>query len=137
MTGKDREIVETLLEKSIGQQSKLFEQEFKGLSQMLTSMNELFTEKLNTIDKKVSITNGKVAEQEKKINEHEKELGKHYITCPNSTDISDLKKQIATLEKMEVGREAVSKFTWKQITGIGIITGIVFTVLKFALDLFK
>ena len=131
MTEKDREIVETLLEKSIGQQSKLFEQEFKGLNQILNSMNELFTEKLNTIDKKVSITNGKVAEQEKKIAEHDKEMGTHYFSCPNSKDIEELNKKVATIEQMEVSRNAVSKFTWKQLTAIGIIVGVVFTVLNF------
>lgn len=133
MTDKDRVLVETLLEKSIGQQSKIFEEQFKGVTQMLHSMNELFSEKLTTIDRKVSITNGKVAEQEKKIFEYGKEVGSHYMACPNSTEIKDLKTKVSNLQMMEVGRDAVSKFTWKQITGMGIIIGIVFTILNFVI----
>lgn len=135
MTEKDREIVESLLEKSIGNQSKIFEEQFKGVSQILHSMNELINEKLTSIDKKVSITNGKVAEQERKIFEYSKEVGSHYVACPNSVEIKDLKNKVTNLQMMEVGRDAVSKFTWKQITGMGIIIGVVFTILNFVIRL--
>lgn len=137
MTEKDRQLVETLLEKSIEQQSKLFTQEFKGMNQILNSMHELFSEKLYTIDRKVTITNGTVAAQAMQIEKLKEESLKHVSLCPNTAKIDRQIEKITTLEKMEVGRAAVSKFTWKQLTGIGIIAGVVFGVIKFIIDLIK
>ena len=131
MTEKDRDLVEKLLEKSIGQQNKLFETQFDNVTQLLNSMYELFTEKLNTIDGKVSKTNGTVLKHEERILANEKELSSHVVTCTKGKDIDILKEKITNIEKMEVGRNAVSKFTLKQISLLGAIVGIVFTILNF------
>lgn len=133
MTEKDMQSVEYKLERALAMQSKLFDEQFKSIRQILESNQQLNTEKLNTIDRKVTITNGTVAEQAKRIESLKEENSKHYSGCPNSADIKDLKGKVSNLQMMEVGRDAVSKFTWKQITGMGIIIGIVFTILNFVI----
>lgn len=131
MNQKDRELVENLLEKSISQQSKLFEEQFKGVNQLLHSMNELLTEKLNTIDSKVTITNGTVKKHTDQIQELQQSDTRHFINCPQKSEIQDINNKLINMEKIEVARKAVSKFTWQQLTVIGIISGIVFAILNF------
>ena len=94
MNQKDRELVENLLEKSISQQSKLFEEQFKGVNQLLHSMNELLTEKLNTIDSKVTITNGTVKKHTDQIQELQQSDTKHFINCPKKSEIQDINNKL-------------------------------------------
>jgi tetrahydromethanopterin S-methyltransferase subunit G len=85
-------------------------------------------------EKHAEKTNGKVAEHEKEIYLLKESNATHMIKCPQTKEIHEINQKITTLEKMEVGREAVQKFTWKQLTGIGIVAGIVFGFLKFVID---
>lgn len=123
MEEKDRELTEKILDKAISQQSELIRLQFQNLF-----------DKLDTIDKKVTLTNGTVLEHSKLIQELKDADTKHVLNCPNSVDIEALRKQVATLEKIEIAKEAVNKFTWKQVTGIGIIAGTVLSIITLILN---
>jgi len=88
----------------------------------------LLTQTTDVINAKVTVTNGKVAEHEKVIGQMIKDEISHFNKCPN-TD------KIITLEKMEVGRKAVSNFTWKQVTWIGAVAGTILTLLTILINL--
>jgi len=124
MQEKDRELTERMLDKAISQQSQLIELQFKNLF-----------DKLDSIYTEVKKTNGTVREHSRLIQELKDSDSKHTINCPNSLEIKELNNKVVTLEKMEVGREAVSKFTWKQVTWIGAVAGTILTLLTILINL--
>ena len=79
-------------------------------------------------------TNGRVTKLEDAVILLQKENIMHTINCPQKAAIDTMNNKLTTIEKIEVGRDAIQKFTWKQLTGIGIVAGIVFGVLKFVMD---
>jgi hypothetical protein len=94
----------------------------KPLAEIIGEL-KLQSQVIKTIDENTTKTNGKVAEHEKIIrNLLDLENG-HFVKCPN-TD------KIITLEKMEVGRKAISSFTWKQVTLGGVIAGLIISLAQ-------
>lgn len=126
MTEKDRELTEKMLDKAVAQQSELIKLQFANM-----------WDKLDSIHNEVKKTNGTVRDHTKAIQELKENETKHVVNCPQKKDMDSLRDKLTNIEKMEVGREAVSKFSWKQLTGMGIVAGIVFGILKFVLDLIK
>jgi mannose/fructose/N-acetylgalactosamine-specific phosphotransferase system component IIB len=126
MTDKDREWTEKMLDKAVAQQSELIKLQFVN-----------FWDKLDAIHDEVKKTNGTVREHTKTIQELKEAETKHIINCPQKKDMDSLKEKLVNIEKIEVGREAVSKFSWKQVTGLGIVAGIVFGLFRILLDLLK
>jgi hypothetical protein len=126
MTDKDREWTEKILDKAVAQQSELIKLQFVN-----------FWDKLDAIHDEVKKTNGTVREHTKTIQELKEAETKHIINCPQKKDMDSLKEKLVNIEKIEVGREAVSKFSWKQVTGLGIVAGIVFGLFRILLDLLK
>ncbi len=126
MTEKDRELTEKMLDKAVAQQSELIKLQFANM-----------WDKLDSIHNEVKKTNGTVRDHTKAIQELKEAESKHVVNCPQKKDMDSLRDKLTNIEKMEVGREAVSKFSWKQLTGMGIVAGIVFGILKFVLDLIK
>jgi tetrahydromethanopterin S-methyltransferase subunit G len=126
MTDKDREWTEKMLDKAVAQQSELIKLQFVN-----------FWDKLDAIHDEVKKTNGTVREHTKTIQELKEAETKHIVNCPQKKDMNDLRDKLTNIEKIEVGREAVSKFSWKQVTGLGIVAGIVFGLFRILLDLLK
>ena len=120
MIENDRKIVENLLDKALNQQSELFKLQFQNLF-----------DKLDSIHSEVKKTNGTVREHTSLIQQLKESEVKHAVNCPQKKEIGEIKTKVSNIEMIEVSRNAVSKFTWKQLTAIGIIVGIVFTILNF------
>ena len=116
-------VTEKMLDKAIEQQSQLIKLQFENM-----------WDKLDSIHDEVKKTNGTVREHSRMIQELKETETKHVLNCPQKKDIETINKKLTTIEMMEVGREAVQKFTSNQLTGIGIVAGIVFGFLKFLLD---
>jgi hypothetical protein len=124
MTDKDREWTEKILDKAVAQQSELIKLQFVN-----------FWDKLDAIHDEVKKTNGTVREHTKTIQELKEAETKHIVNCPQKKDMNELRDKMVIIEKMEVGRQAVSKFTWKQVGWIGTIAGIVLTLLTIIINL--
>jgi tetrahydromethanopterin S-methyltransferase subunit G len=124
MTDKDREWTEKMLDKAVAQQSALIKLQFAN-----------FWDKLDAIHNEVKKTNGTVREHDKLIRELKEAEPMHVINCPQKKDMNELRDKLTNIEKIEVGREAVQKFTWKQVGWIGAIAGLVLTVLTIIINL--
>jgi len=94
----------------------------KPLAEISGQLNVL-SETINNIDENTIKTNGKVAEHEKIIGQILRDELSHWNRCPN-TD------KIITLEKMEVGRKAVSNFSWKQVTFGAVLAGLIISIIQ-------
>lgn len=115
MTDADEKKTRQLIEDVIG----------KPLAEISGKLN-LLSQTIDTIHDNTTKTNGKVAEHEKTIGEIIRDELSHWSRCPNT-------EKIITLEKMEVGRKAVSVFSWKQVTLGGVVAGLILTLLQLIL----
>ena len=86
----------------------------KPLAEISGQLN-LLSQTIDTIHDNTTKTNGKVAEHEKVIYELKEATATHTIHCPQKAEIHEINKKVTTLEKMEVGRKAVTTFTGKQV----------------------
>ena len=118
MTEKDRELTEKMLDKAISQQSELIKLQFENVFNKLDSIHE-----------EVKKTNGTVRDHTKLIQELKESEIKHVVNCPQKKEIDEINKKVGNIEKIEVTRDAIKKFTWRQVTWIGAVAGIVLTVL--------
>lgn len=87
---------------------------------------EVIEVKLDAIKSDTAKTNGKVAEHEKEIQKLKEINIGHVMNCPNTA-------KLTKLEQMEISRKAVSSFTWRQIGAIGVIAGLILSLLTFLL----
>jgi threonine aldolase len=127
MTEQDRKVFKEMLKDAIENHSENVAErlkgEFRAIEIKMDSNKAETNLKLDAIKAETSKTNGKVAEHEKLIRELLNSDSKHLAKCPNT-------EKIITLEKMEIGRKAISSFTWKQVTLGGIIAGLIISLLQ-------
>lgn len=118
MTEKDREYTEKILDKAINQQSEVIKLQFQNVF-----------DKLDSIHEEVKKTNGTVREHTKLIQELKEAEITHTIKCPQKVQIEEIKKTVNNIQRIEVTRQAIKRFTWKQVTWIGAVAGVILTVL--------
>jgi len=119
MIEKDRELTEKMLDKAINQQSAVIKLQFENLFQ-----------KLDSIYDEVKKTNGTVREHSRLIQELKESEAAHILKCPQTREIHEINNKITTLEKMEVGRKAVSEFNWKQVTVSVAIAAVLVSIIQ-------
>jgi predicted nuclease with TOPRIM domain len=89
----------------------------------VNSIFKIIDVKLDSIKSETSKTNGRVTQLEHEVSTLKNAELSHLVKCPNT-------EKIINLEKMEVGRKAVSSFTWKQVTLGGVIAGLILTLAQ-------
>jgi len=82
--------------------------------------------KLDNIEKQTTKTNGRVSANEIEIQKLKETNIGHVLNCPNT-------QKIIHIEQMEAGRKAVSSFSWKQIGLIGVVAGLILSLLTLIL----
>lgn len=120
MNQKDRAEIRNMLIDAMKSHSENVELIIKGKFDVIDF-------KLDAIKEQTTKTNGRVTANEADIQKLKESNIGHVINCPNTA-------KITTLEQMEFGRKAVSTFTWKQIGAIGVIAGIIISLLTFLLQ---